>query len=58
MKHFKVFGIVIAFVVLLVGQGYAQNAGLKIAYVDLGRVFDEYSKTKEYDAVLTKFFEQ
>ncbi len=27
---------------------------LKIAYVDLARIFDNYQKTKEYDAVLQK----
>jgi outer membrane protein len=34
--------------------GIASAKDLKIAYVDLSRVFDNYQKTKEFDAVLQK----
>ena len=37
---------------IFVLAGLAQAAD-KFAYVDLSRTFDEYSKTKEYDKVLT-----
>jgi Skp family chaperone for outer membrane proteins len=30
----------------------AEDAKVKIAYVDLARLFDEYGKTKEYDKIL------
>ncbi|MFA5059626.1 MAG: OmpH family outer membrane protein [Candidatus Omnitrophota bacterium] len=34
---------------------YAQEAAqVKMGYVDLGRIFDEYGKTKEYDESLAK----
>jgi len=32
--------------------GFSLAADLKIAYVDLSKVFDGYQKTKEFDAVL------
>ncbi len=55
MKYLKVICIVAAFVFCLAGNSFAQNApALKIAYVDLTKVFDEYGKTKEFDAVLEK----
>ena len=55
MKNFKIFGLITAFVVFLAGDSYAQNAGNgKMSYVNLSRIFDEYGKTKEYDAALEK----
>ena len=42
---------------VLVGMALTVSAfakDLKIAYVDLSRLFDNYQKTKEYDAVLQK----
>ena len=41
-------------VMLFFGVCGATYAAEKIAYVDLSRVFDEYTKTKEYDEVLSK----
>ncbi len=50
----KTLNALIATALLLcaIGTGaYAADGG-KIGYVDLSRLFDEYHKTKEYDAVL------
>ncbi len=52
MKRIYVAIAVGMFFLLSAVSSYAQNAGPKIAYVDLTRVFDEYNKTKEYDASL------
>lgn len=60
MKSFKIFGLIVAFLVAGAYPLYAQSA-LKIAYVDIGRLFDEYEKTKAYDKVLeadSKKFEE
>ena len=54
MKTLKVLSMVSIFTLFLTAGAFAQSAGEKIGYVDLSRVFDEYSKTKEYDAVLEK----
>jgi len=50
MKAFKVLGLAAMFVTMATGMSMAD--GLKIAYVDLSKVFDGYQKTKEFDAVL------
>jgi len=50
MKALKVFGLTLMFGFLTMGICLA--ADLKIAYVDLSKVFDGYQKTKEFDAVL------
>ncbi len=50
MSKFRTLMISIFAVVLLASVSYA--ADLKIGYVDLSRVFDEYHKTKDYDKVL------
>ena len=50
MKALKVFGFALIFGFMVTGISLA--ADLKIAYVDLGKVFDNYQKTKEFDAVL------
>jgi len=34
------------------GKSFAQATGLKIGYVGLNRVFDQYQKTNEFDKVL------
>ncbi len=52
MKAVKLF-------ILSVFVGLAMTSGvfakeLKVAYVDLSRLFDNYTKTKEFDAVLQK----
>ena len=51
----KVFSLFLAviFALSLTAVSYAQTT-LKIAYVDLSRVFDEYSKTGNYDETLEK----
>lgn len=50
MKSLKVFGLAVMFGLL--ASGISLAADLKIAYVDLSKVFDGYQKTKEFDAVL------
>ncbi len=50
MKVVKVLGLAVMFG--LVATGMSLAADLKIGYVDLGKVFDNYQKTKEFDAVL------
>ncbi len=50
MKALKVFGLAVMFGFMASGISLAGD--LRIAYVDLGKVFDGYQKTKEFDAVL------
>ncbi len=50
MKALKVFGLAVMFGFLASGIIFAGD--LRIAYVDLSKVFDGYQKTKEFDAVL------
>ena len=50
MKAVKVLGLAVIFGLMATGMSLA--ADLKIAYVDLSKVFDGYQKTKEFDAVL------
>ena len=50
MKALKVIGLAVLFGLMATGISLA--AEQKIAYVDLGKVFDNYPKTKEFDAVL------
>lgn len=50
MKALKVFGFTIILGLLVSSVSFA--ADLKIAYIDLSKVFDGYQKTKEFDAVL------
>ena len=60
MKSLKVFSLILAFLIAGAYPVFAQQA-LKIAYVDVGRLFDEYEKTKAYDKVLeadSKKFEE
>ena len=52
MKALKVFGLAVMFGCMAMGLSLAGD--LKIAYVDLSKVFDGYQKTKEFDAVLQK----
>ena len=53
MKSFRIVLMVLAVVMFTTVGAHAQ-AALKIGYVDLSRLFDEYGKTKDYDAVLEK----
>jgi len=50
MKAVKVLGLAVIFGLMATGISMAD--GLKIAYVDLSKVFDGYQKTKEFDSVL------
>ena len=50
MKAFKVLGLAVIFGFMMLGMAPAKD--LKIAYVDLARVFDNYQKTKDQDLVL------
>ena len=52
MNAVKVFGLTVALGLVLTTAAFAKD--MKIAYVDLSRLFDNYQKTKEYDAVLQK----
>ena len=52
MKAAKVFILAVVFGVMASGLALAKD--LKIAYVDLSKLFDNYQKTKEYDATLQK----
>lgn len=54
MKHFKIFSLIAIFVFLSTGAVHAKPFEGKIAFVDLSRVFNDYKRTKEYDAVLEK----
>ena len=51
MKRLVLTGLVVLSLFLITELAYAQE---KLAYVDLGRVFDEYKKTQEYDKILEK----
>lgn len=44
--------IVVAFIFSFAQASFAQNANVKIGYVGLNRIFDQYPKTSEYDKVL------
>lgn len=46
-----IFGAVILGLAMMVGTGVAQAAD-KFACVELGKIFNEYSKTKDYDKAL------
>ncbi len=50
MKSFKVLGLTVLFGFL--ASTLCLAGDLKIAYVDLSKVFDGYQKTKEFDAML------
>ena len=52
MKAARVLGLALAVGAALTTAALAKD--LKMAYVDLSRLFDNYEKTKEYDAVLQK----
>jgi outer membrane protein len=52
MKAVKVLVLAVMMGIMAAGPALAKD--LKIAYVDLSRMFDNYQKTKEYDAVLQK----
>ena len=52
MKRVQTLGLTI--ILSLAMAAFASAKELKIAYVDLSRLFDNYQKTKEYDAVLQK----
>ena len=51
MKTGKTIWISIFLMAFLCGGAYAEK-GVKLGYVDLSRLFDEYYKTKDYDKVL------
>ena len=55
MRNLKILSMVFVFALLTSVSVFAQSLdGKKVGYVDLSKVFDEYGKTKEYDAVLEK----
>jgi outer membrane protein len=54
VKHLRILSLLLAFVFLATFNADAKPFDGKIGFVDLSRVFNEYKKTKEYDAVLEK----
>jgi len=50
MRSFVAFAVLIVFIFNNVGVVFSET--FKIGYVNLGKVFDEYEKTKEYDKTL------
>ena len=54
MKGIKLGAFILIGTFLFSTSGFAKGFEGKIAYVDLSKIFDEYKKTKEYDAVLAK----
>lgn len=54
MKGFRILSLLAVFVLLSVAPVHAKPFDGKIGFVDLSRVFNEYKRTKEYDAVLEK----
>jgi len=50
MKVLKVFALVVVLALMTTARGFA--ADLKIGYVDLAKVFDNYQETKDFDAQL------
>lgn len=54
MKRLRIFSLLAIFVLLSVGPVHAKAFEGKVGFVDLSRVFNEYKRTKEYDAVLEK----
>lgn len=50
MKSFTTFIVLAVFI--FSGTGLVFSETLKIGYVNLGKIFDEYDKTKEYDKTL------
>ena len=53
MKSIKIV-LIMSAVILFGTIGANAQAAPKIGYVDLSRLFDQYGKTKDYDAVLEK----
>lgn len=54
MKGLKIFSVLAVFMLLSIAPVHAKPFDGKIGFVDLSRVFNEYKRTKEYDAVLEK----
>lgn len=54
MKNLKISILLAVFLLMSVGSVHAKPFEGKIGFVDLSRVFNEYKRTKEYDAVLEK----
>ena len=52
MKNLKIMALTTVFLLNFVFAAHAQGAAMKVAFLDLSRVFDNYGKTKEYDAIL------
>ena len=52
MKKYQVLFVSVLFLLFCMTGAYAQDKAIKIGYLDLSRVFDEYQRTKEYDSLL------
>lgn len=58
MKYFKVFTVVVLtiFAFSVAAANAQKETAAKIAYVDIGQLFDSYAKTKEHNKVLEDKF--
>lgn len=54
MKEEKMKKILLGFLISFLSLFYSFSQELKIGYVDVFKVFNEYEKTKEYDGILEK----
>ena len=54
MNRIRIFIMSAVMMTVLIGSAHAKPFEGKIGFVDLSRVFNEYKRTKEYDAVLEK----
>lgn len=54
MRNLKIVLLAAVLSFCVVAHSFAQGAGIKMGFVDLAKIFDEYGKTKDYDAVLAK----
>lgn len=52
MKSLQAIALTVVMSLALTGASFAKD--MKVAYVDLSKVFDGYQKTKDYDVVLQK----
>ena len=52
MNRIKILALTVACALVFASTGHAQEAGKKIAFLDLSKLFDNYQKTKEYDTTL------
>jgi len=52
MKRLRMLSILLSLIVALSGSVWAESADAQVAYLDVAKVFDDYQKTKDQDALL------